>query len=377
MDFRETGLPADPLVYKAFEVYCKAIKTLPEEEQDELRQMRVAQLLVETGCKDNELIALTLLLGQPASVWGMISGLFGKRVIELKDELLDHTNSNFRQIHKASDPVKLLYMAEQTVNILILGDDNIDTDFQEEVFLDLRGKTSCSVLEERYDAVLGGYREGLNPASTVNGIYPVFESTNLVDNKQVRAAFRIVTSDPRTSPEKFAYALHIAETLSAIQNPPNPVAIAAALIDLSISEVDGGDTEKWARQIGEDVSDVLDEGSIYSHRYNDEIASGSPSFKQIALVVVAHNIKKLQAVLEKRVPELKINPHVLKEALSRNYTLGIELQLQMLPALKGNSGDPDLEAYFETAIEDLLVYIASNTTPGTSAQKPPSPPSPE
>lgn len=376
MDFRETGLPVDPLVYKAFEVYRKSLKALPEEEQEEMRQLRVAQLLVQTGCKDKELIALALLLGQPGPVWDVISGLFGKRIIELKDELTEHFAESFRRIHEASDPVRLLYMAEQTVNLLLLDDNNINTDFQEEVFALLRGTTSSPDLEARYDSALGGHYASMNPAITVNGLYPEFESTKLADSEQVRAAFRIVTSDPRTSPEKFAYALHIAETLSTVPSAVNPVAIAAALIDISISETDDGDAETWAPEIGEDVANLLYEGSIYSKRYNDEITNGSASFKQIALVVVACKIKELHGVLEQRLPSIKDNPHVLKETLSRNYALGLELDLQMQPALKGNSGAPELEAYFNTAVEDFLTYIASNTTPGMSLRKPP-PPSPE
>lgn len=386
-DFNETGLPFDPVVFNSFTIYNKSIKEFPDEDYDN-RRLRIAQLLTKTGCTDNELIAAALLMDQPLDSRGAIVSLFGERVAQVKDELIYQAVRNFSFLKDADDPIKLLYMATRIIHLQITEGKGKSIQFHKEVFNNIKGTTSCPQLEERYQDILDQYSSvdmsmfrQMDDADVLESIYPAFEETRLADHEQIRAAYKAVVRDPGTQPETFIFALYVAETLSNVPNTLHPAAIAAALLDISIIETEDRDLDRWGDEIGQDVKDILDEGTIRSRNYRSQIESGSQGFKQIALAVIGLQAEDAYAMLEAMVESAKKNRNFSLDIFNHNFEVmktSVEyIQKIVRPAMNGASGSPELEDFAARNIKDVLDLIERNgPQPPSYDQKPPKPPSP-
>lgn len=384
MDFNETDLPFDPVIFKAFTVYNKTLKDFPEEETEK-RQLRIALLLAETGCEDNELIAAALLLGQPRSLRGAILSLFGEKVAGMKDELLYHIVRNCAFLKDATDSVKLLYIADQIVNLQITEGRDANIQFQKDVFDDIRGTTSSPQLEQRYQDILEQYSavdmnlfQEIDDPDMREGIYPAFEDTRLAEHEQIRAAYKAVVRDPRTQPETFSFALYAAETLSTVPGELHPAAVAAALLDISIVDIEDRDLEKWGAEIGQDVKDILCEGTLRSKNYQLQISAGSQGFKRIALAVIGLQAQEAYVTLDAMVENAKKNRDFPLDIFNHNIEVmktSVEyIRKVVSPAMGGASGSPELEEFAARNIKDVLDLIERNgPKPPSFDPKPPSP----
>lgn len=371
MDFHDTGLPADPMIYRAFTVYDKSLGgAYPNS-----HALRVAQTMVENGCRDSDLVAMVLLYNQPENAWGPIRSIFGGRVLSLREELQNHMKADFRQIYQATEPVKVFFMAEQAVHLQEEGGETDDISIHRKVFKDIRGTTSCPMLENQYECLLDLYERPGNSFYTVpdhepievKPDYPVFEETGLLADDAVRMAYEIVTKDFRTEPENFAFAVFVAQLLSESVRNPDPATVAAALLDTCIPKSRVSDLEAWESDVGTETVSLLREGSMYSPHYAEQIDKGSPKFKLLALAISISKLEKTSAYFKmaigtdiqgRRPDVVKVFAQVQKETLQ--------------PAI-GATDAPELEEMFKARVESLL-RLAESKMPKRQIQfrtKPP------
>ncbi len=421
MEFKQSGLPLEPLVYKAFMLYNQNIKTMDGRYQDDY-PVRVAKLLHETVGNDPALLSTALLAVMPPSTYGIIEQRFGKEIVELLNEATKQMKSSHAHLMHASNPVKLLCMASAATSfddfkkmsakmdrqmaqaqekgfvdepLIIVRMPN--TDIYDQIVDAIAGKTTCPALEELFTDKLADFKvfnEEHNEKLKALGIgdesfggvpmeglekyrYPAFEDTGLYDDPTVREAYDIVIKNPRVLPENFEGALDVARLLSNSVAYPNPAAIAAALVDIGIMHLNSQEIEEMKGRLDPVVVESLMAGSVYDPSMTTARIMKAPvEFRQ---VVLANAVSLVETMLESGRDLVDI-AEMRKDQLPPNFLLQnlipighvyIDIKARIMPIF-GTTDLPELEGRLETGLRDLFDFLDENVPrPKEDAPKPP------
>lgn len=115
MDFRDSGLPQDPTLFKAFTTYMQNMKEAPEQLREHSLPLRTAQLLGATA-NDNQAATVALLQVMPPDTWSVVEKRFGKDAASALKEFHRHNNTSYAYLKEASPVVKQLTLAGAILN---------------------------------------------------------------------------------------------------------------------------------------------------------------------------------------------------------------------------------------------------------------------
>lgn len=354
MDYRETGLPMDQTVYKAFMMFTKNAKdaakgmaNIPGMDDPANFPVRVAQVLHQSGANDPKLLSLALLNVLPPQTYSAIEKSFGQEMTGLMEEAGKHNKTGFAYITEASDNVKLLTLAsaiatfdefgqvsqiaEQQLDKLASGEEPPggslmlpmmpDSMVYERLSAALMDKTSSPALESLFQQKLSDFRwanqqlqdkisgmgiadqlpPGMGMGPGQGGMpdmsdlrYPSFEETTLLDDPKVRAAYEVLTTHTRVAPETFEAALEVGKILSNDVASKNPTAIAAGLLTIGIRGLNASDFEFLDKKLDWDVTELLKNNTPSKVRSPAQLMRAPEEFKQIMMANMISSLGHLK-----------------------------------------------------------------------------------
>lgn len=354
MDFRETGLPMDQTVYKAFMMFSKNSKeaakgavNLPGMDDPANFPVRVAQVLHQAGANDPKVLSLALLNVMPPQTYAAIEKSFGEEMTGLMEEAVKHNTTGFAYITEASDNVKLLTLAsaiatfdefgqvsqiaEQQLDKLANGEEPPggslmlpmmpDSMVYERLSAALMDKTSSPALESLFQQKLSNFRwanqqlqdkisgmgiadqlpPGMGMGPGQGGMpdmselrYPSFEETTLLDDPKVRAAYEVLTTHTRVAPDAFEAALEVGKILSNDVASKNPTAIAAGLLSIGIRGLSPADFEFLDKKLDWDVTEILKNNTPSKLRSPAQLMRAPDEFKQVMLANMVATLDRMK-----------------------------------------------------------------------------------
>ena len=428
MDYRAAGLPQNDMsVLKAFTTYTKNAKDLAKETgMSEDFGIKIAQTLNSTGA-DSKMLVLALLSTTPPAAWGVFEKTYGKDIVDQMEESEKHRRTGFAYIDQASDPVKLLAMAsaiaifdelkqkndkmEQQLSGLQSGMMDMDalqsvlpgmiqgmlpdTNVYGQLARSLADKTSNPQLEQlfaekieefkqsqleqqdklaQFGIIIGG--PGMGPMGAPSELrYPPFDETGLLDDAKVRAAYDVLTSNPRVTPEDFEGALGAAKLLSELPASKNPAAVATALVDIGIRDLSNDDLGFLEKKLDWDVLDMLKNFGVRNPATLKSLPAAPVEVRQIVVANltsqldhlkdgVAGMLDKLSNPSEGLPMDMEMPPELrrMMELQAVQQMQGISTMAQrIVRPLFGTLDAPELEAAFKEKVQAVQEFIAEHT----------------
>lgn len=390
MRFQETGLPNNTAIKNAYAIFERQLSTAedPRYKHFLTASLDTARVLGEYAPEAILPIVTILVSGSPPDARPMLAKRLGQAdMLKLMEEMLHHHQTNLSYIGDGTDDAKLITLAsriyglrhflklvheQETKRLSTMFNQNMQDDLanmppepigipylsnleeHKRVSDLLKGKTSSPALEEAYAQIVAQSEEvneqqkktleemnvQTDPSMTRGFSFPRFDDSALLDHPTVRAAYDILTHDPRVDPASFAIAIEAAEALSMASQRKNPAVIAAALLGIGVPRATSKDFDAWEASIGSEATDTLMEGTIYEHTLLRKLPDASENFKQIVAAFVASNLY----VLEMEAVELAKMPanqarHIYVAMLQQRIR-GMSHLEQMLI---GKTGDQELE----------------------------------
>lgn len=401
-DFRDSGLPNTPQMFKAFLTYRQNIEAMPEPFRSDEAPLKVARLISE-HTNDNQPVMAALLGLMPQATWGIVGKRFGADITDILQESRLHVATGYAYLSDASPAVKQLTMAggitafdragklaeqvqEQLATVRLSG--QLPPDFRMPAVLmpdtyakigrackDTSGAPALEALyEERFQqmkqtqdvlidslAQVGIFLDGIPPGMAPAEIrYPAFENTGLMDTPKVRAAYDVLTSHTRVRPEDFEGALYVAQILGNVSATRNPTAIAAALVDVGMRDRSTYDMAFLQKKLDWDVVELLKNGSVYTLQHPQQVLSTPVEFRQIALANAVAVMDDAHAAGRDFVRMIAQHPEYPKSALVQSLSqlknVSIMSQQIFAPAL-GRTDMPELDRLFVDKLKALNSFI--------------------
>lgn len=319
MNFKDTGLPADPLVYKAYMTYSQNLNDAPVPYRDGYH-LKLAAGLVQNGITNPTLLATALLMVMPAETHGLIARQFGEAVPLLIGECNDHMRTRYAYLGDASRPVQVLTVAslmagmesfkknceeliaglaggeigaEGIVNVPLLP----DPQFYARIENSVTGKTGAPQLEQAFSLAVAEFNAlnddymsqlvglGIIPAQAVaeralHRDYPAFAQSGIMQDDEIGRIYGFVTQDPRPRPEDLAAAIDAAQLLSA-EPGVGASAVGGALLALALRDLGPADMPFLEKKFNAETM-ALVQGSIMRLQMQD-MATAPLEARQIML----------------------------------------------------------------------------------------------
>ncbi len=390
MDFRDTKLPPDPAVYRAFMAYAKNTGEGPLENHG----IRMAQVIHENIGPDAELISLALLSNLPRETYGIMAKRFGEETSEILIEANLHARTAFAYVEESSRKVKLLATAAAIASIedfdaaLAAMDSEVQgfknanlrpNNFDEPPFPNEKmcnqvvkaayGQTGSSTLDLALIEKLEHFQMTANErlidyACEVPEApnYPPFPDSKLRQDDKVKDAYYVLTNHSNVDAGDVAKALEAARILSD-EPAVNSTAIAAALIDIGILRRSGADTPFLQQRLDWDVMELLENHNVRDAQTLRGMMAAPEEFRQMSL---AHAVVAIGGLLEsgeKVISSLSLGfipetmaPMLKLAAVSRleNMVKGAD---EALTRVRSLSDTPELNAWYDLTIDSAKEFI--------------------
>lgn len=413
-EFRDSGLPNNPTMFKAFTTYRQNLDALPEHIRNSDAPLKVAQVISQHTDK-NEPVMLALLGLMPQETWGVVKKRFGADLAEHLAESRLHVATAYAYLADASPAVKQLTMAgaitafERVEKAAEEMDGHIRTikmsgqapmgfgpppilmpDTYAKIGRACEGTSGAPGLEALYaekfnsmkqaqtamieqmaevEIFIKGLPPGVAPAELR---YPAFDETGLMDTPKIRAAYELLTQHTRVRPEDFEGAIFVGQLLSNVSSTQNPTAIAAALIDVGIRELGPYDSAFLQKKLDWDVMEVLNTATVYKISHPQQVLGAPVEFRQIAVanaVAVMDDALKGGAYFMNVIAEHPEYPKsLIMENMAQLKRLSIMSQQLFAPAL-GRTEMPELDRLFADKLKELNRFIDRHLP----RQEPPAP----
>ena len=428
MDFRAAGLPQNDMsVLKAFTTYTKNAKDLARDTgMSEDFGIRIAQTLNNAGA-DSKTLVLALLSTTPPAAWGVFEKTYGKDIVDQMEESEKHRRTGFAYIDQASDPVKLLAMAsaiavfdelkqkndkmEQQLSGLESGmmDMNAlesilpgmiqgmlpDTNVYSQLARTLADKTSNPQLEQLFAEKIEEFKQsqqeqqeklaqfgiivagpGMGPMGAPTELrYPSFDETGLLDDAKVRAAYDVLTSNPRVMPENFEGALGAAKLLSELPASKNPTAIATALVNIGIRDLGSDDLGFLEKKLDWDVLEMLKNHNMRDPATAKSLPEAPVEVRQIVVANLTCQLDHLKEGATGLLDKMSNPPEGMPMDMEMPPELRRMMELQAVQQMQGVSNmaqrivrplfgtidAPELETAFKEKVQAVQEFIAEHT----------------
>lgn len=421
-EFRNSGLPNDPAVFKAFLTYRDNIKTMPEAVRTDQAPLKAARMLSQ-HTNDNSPVMLALLGLMPQTTWGVVKKRFGTDIAAQLEESRLHVATGYAYLADASPAVKQLTMAGALVaferveqaaedmenhlrNIRVTGEMPIGfevppvmiTDIYAKIGRSCAGTSGAPALEafyaEKFESMkeaqtrmiagmaeVGIFIQGLPPGEAPAELrYPAFEETGLMDTPKIRAAYDLIATHTRVAPEDFEGALQAGKVLSTLSPTKNPTVIAAALVDIGLRQLGPYDGAFLHKKLDWDVMEILNVATVYNITHPQQVLDAPVEFRQIALANAAVIMDDARKGGEDFLNLLAQNPEYPKGAIMQSLLtlkrLSVTTQQLYTPSL-GTTDMPELDNFFANKLTQLNTFISQNMPERKAPAPKPSGPKPK
>lgn len=432
MEFRETGLPMDQTVYKAFMMFSKNAKdaakgmaSIPGMDDPADFPVRVAQVLNQAGANNPKVLSLALLNVMPPQTYAAIEKSFGEEMTGLMQEAVKHNTTGFAYITEASDNVKLLTLAsaiatfdefgqvskiaEQQLDKLASGEEPPggslmlpmmpDSLVYERLAAALMDKTTSPALESLFQQKLSDFRwanQQLQDKISGMGIadqlppgmapppggapdlssfrYPSFEETALLDDPKVRAAYEVLTTHTRVAPDAFEAALEVGKILSNDVASKNPTAIAAGLLSIGIRGLGPADFEFLDKKLDWDVTEILKNNTPSKVRSPAQLMRAPDEFKQVMLANMVATLDRMKEGVTMLKDMIEMREDIPAEVRPMIIADNLENMLFMTEMMEdtariiGEAGAPELRKMFGEKLKEARQTISDNMPQTPRAQ---------
>ncbi len=391
MEFSETGLPLEAVVFGAFSAQAKTNGG----EATQIHATRVAQtLLATTG--EPSMAALAYLAYIPDIAYGALEKRFGKDIMDSAREISRHMRTGFAYIEDASPVVRQFAAADIMAHISGF-DEALDGLVRESKAFQAFGakggpsgsmpaapdvkivnhvakyKTGNAALDEallekvlNYTGSIQEKLEMLGEELPAPREYVPFEKTGLLQDDKVKRAYEALASDPRATAYGINLALEAAILLGSTPATRNSTAIAAAIIDIGMPQRGYDDTVFLQKRVDWDVAEVLSQYKVHNIRSAREVVRAPVEFRLVAIanaVTTLHYAEKegkeaFASLAQDEKPSASA-PFVKQHTL---YQLGSRVQSAGFVQPAAATVDaPELQGLFETKLKALQELVAANT----------------
>ncbi|MEZ0223891.1 MAG: hypothetical protein ACAH83_05005 [Alphaproteobacteria bacterium] len=204
--------------------------------------------------------------------------------------------------------------------------------------------------------------------------YPSFDETGLLDDPKVRAAYDAVINNPRTQPDSFEGALAAGKLLSTLPVSKNPLTVAAAVLDISIRDLNQDDFEFLGKKLDWDVIELVQKYGTHSPLMQGQLEKAPVEAKQIVVanltVQMTHVREGVQEMLDRMaqppadMPEGMEMPPELKrmmemQAVQQMAGISAMAQRAVRPLL-GTLDAPELEEAFKQNVQAMQEFVAAH-----------------
>lgn len=404
-EFRDSGLPNNPDVFKAFMTYRNNMADMPPDIREAEAPLKVARIL-GVYTQDNNAVMLALLGLMPQTTWGVVKKRFGEDIADQLAESRLHVATGYAYLTDASPAVKQLTMAgaivaferaEQSaekmendlVTIRMSGTAPIGFTMPTVLLPDTYAKIGRAVKDtsgapalealyaERFDSMknaqqnmiaqmaeAGLFIQGLHPGTAPAEMrYPAFEDTGILDTPKIRAAYDALTLHTAVQPEDFEGAVYAAKILSTVSPSKSPTAVAAALIDIGIRKMNPYDMHFLGKKLDWDVTEMLNTISVYTVDHPKTILDAPVEFRQVAVANAISVMDDARKGAEEFVKAVRDIPDYPKGAFMQNM-LSLKrvsvMSQQLFTPVLGHTDMPELDRLFVEKQKALNAFIEQN-----------------
>jgi len=328
-EFKETGLPQDPLVYRAYMTYLKNAEPGPAAEHG----LRMAEAVQRNFGADAELISLALLSTLPRESLPAVQQLFGQNKADILTEANRHGRTGFAYVEAASPVVQTLATAHAIASLEDFNDylntttrtlGIYDSSRSErgtipappfpnvklcnQIIKAAYGNTGSDALDwelidklQDYEMTADERLIGL-PFSTPDlRDYPGFGETPLLQEDKVKAAYYKLTTHSMAETPDIDRAIEAARLLSATPGV-NSTAIAYSLLDLGLPKRSEDDLYFLEKGLDWDVMELLESHSFGRVSTARDLITAPLECRQSAL---AGSIATMAQQMQRSTEELK------------------------------------------------------------------------
>jgi hypothetical protein len=404
LEFKDTGLPNDPAVFKAYRLYQKNAESYAEESglpQD--FPLKVARAVRAAG-GDTNTTTLALLMAMPAPAYGAVEKQFGADTVKQLDTAWSHVRTGFAYIEDASPATKAIAAASATVafdNFIEAAETIAEKLLRVPAKADLKKAAPQLVLPEpriyemlagrlggdagkvydqklaAYQAAYESYRQELDFVGIIvpkkdaaKPANPAFEETGLMEDSTVKAAYELLTRHAGASERTIGDAILFGKLLGTFAPEENPSVIAAGIMQAGLQGITRDDVGFLQKRLGGEVGQIMETFNVRDALMkNRSVLDKCPDeFRQMALaygIVMMDNAKQSG---ERVLKQLKDNAELIPDDASRDiklmgfkplFALAVAMPMIMEP-LRGRTGAPALERAFEEEHSRLQHFVQMN-----------------
>lgn len=404
IEFKDTGLPNDPAVFKAYRLYQKNAESY--EEESGLPQdfpLKVARA-VRAASGDANTAALALLMSIPAPAYAAVEKQFDAETVTQLDTAWSHVRTGFAYIEDASPAIKAIAAASAVVafdNFIEAADAVAQKLLNVPAKADLKAAAPQLVLPEprvyemlsgrldgdaaaayeqkraAYQAAYENYRQELDFVGIVvpkkdaaKPANPAFEDTGLMEDPTVKAAYELLTRHAGANERTVNDAVLFGKLLGTFAPEENPSVIAAGIMQAGLQGITRDDIGFLQNRLGGEVGQIMETFNVRDALMkNRSVLDKCPDeFRQMALaygIVMMDNAKQSG---ERVLKQLKDNADAIPEDAQGQikligfkplFALSVAMPMIMEP-LRGRTGAPALERAFEEEHSRLQHFVQQN-----------------
>ncbi|MDE1151977.1 MAG: hypothetical protein PW788_05500 [Micavibrio sp.] len=409
-DFKDTGLPPDPAVYRAYMTYVKNAEPGPLQEHG----LRMAQVLQQTLGNNPDILSLALLSILPPETYGLMGRRFGTEAMEVLEEANKHARTGFAYVEEARPQVKLLATASAIASI-----EDFDAglaSYRDKVAAFQATGVKPQKLEEppvpnvRLCSLVARYAFGDTGSDTLDYLliekledfnmtveeklaefnidytapvdYPGFAKAKLRDEDVVKDAYYVLTTHAMAEDDDIEKALEAAQLLSA-EPSASPTAIAAVLLDIGLKGRSPDDLQFLQKRLDWDVLDLLFAHNVREPGGIKELAAAPLEFRQMALAHAAVSMGAMLTAGENILIGLDNGqiPESLGPMLKLNAVMKLEKMVsdneKIFTPMRSMFDTPELSLLMEYTSDAANEYISKHKDKPMLALPAPKPPKPE
>lgn len=399
MEFKDTNLPLETDVYRAFMAYSKNAGNSKSAHHPIL----TAQLLNQMMPYDTEAVTQALLNYMPDAALPAIRKQFGENRADIVEEAGRHMRTQYAYLDEASVSVKAFATASAIAHIMEFdagvdalyktmagfkragsraNPDMMDAPFipdprvLDQIAKTANGQTGSEALDWMLIEKIENYRmEAEEKLATVGMDAPPdiefanFEDSGLMQDPKVQAAYEELVYNSHARPVSIAQALGAARLLSDMPETQNPTAIAAALIDIGLGNRNEDDMFFLQNRLDWDVMELVGNYNVRKIKSPDEIAQAPLEFRQLAMAyaVVTLDASTMQgkmalAQLEKdqgKVPESIAT--MLRDNVLAQMNGVLSLATRVMESTAETVEAPMLQGLFRKKLKNLKDFVTDNS----------------
>jgi hypothetical protein len=399
IEFKDTGLPADPVVFRAFRLYQKNAETFAEESGLDAGFPLKSALAVRAAGGDANTAALALLMAVPAPAYTVVEKQFGPDVVKQLDQAWTHVRTGYAYIEDASPAVKELAAASAIASFDEFREAAAkisDTLLRVPAGADLKkaapqlvlpeprmyemleGRIDSAAFAQKLSAYRAAYEDYRQELDFVGVVLPKkeaaasakFEDTGLMEDATVKAAYELLQRHPGVTQQTLADAVMFGKLLGTFAPEENASVISAGLLQAGLHRVTADDIGFMQKRLGGEVGQIMETFNVRDALMKDRAAlnKGPEEFRQMALaygIVMMDNAKQGgERVLE----QLKQGADIIPEAAYNEiktigfkplFALAVAMPMIVEP-LRGRTGAPALERAFEEEHSRLQHFVEQN-----------------